>query len=165
MKLYVKQKVFSWVDRFYIKDEEGVDRYYVEGQLFSWGKKLRVYDMANQEIAFIQQKVFSFLPKFYVFKSDVQIAEIVKEFTFFKPRYSIVGLNWTIIGDFWSHEYQINENDQPIVRISKHWFTWGDSYELDILNDKDVDLALAVVLAIDAVMSAGRNAASHTSHQ
>ena len=52
MKLYMKQKVFSWRDRFYIKDEYEEDRYYVEGELFSWGKKLHVYDMTGAEVAF-----------------------------------------------------------------------------------------------------------------
>jgi uncharacterized protein YxjI len=45
MKLYIKQKVFSWADRFTVKDENGADRYFVEGEMFSWGKKLHVYDM------------------------------------------------------------------------------------------------------------------------
>jgi len=45
MKLYLKQKVFSWRDRFFAKDESGNDRYAVEGEIISWGKKLRVYDM------------------------------------------------------------------------------------------------------------------------
>ena len=45
MKLYIKQKVFSWGDKFTVKDSNGEDRYYVEGEIFSWGKKLHVYDM------------------------------------------------------------------------------------------------------------------------
>ena len=49
MTLYMKQKVFSWSDRFTIKDELGNDRYYVEGELFSWGHKLHVFDIDNQE--------------------------------------------------------------------------------------------------------------------
>ena len=44
MKLCIRQKVFSWVDRFTVFDENGADKYYVEGELFSWGKKLRVTD-------------------------------------------------------------------------------------------------------------------------
>lgn len=86
MKLYIKQKVFSWVDRFTIKDENGRDRYYVEGELFSWGKKLHVYSMDGNEAAFIQQKVWSFLPRYFVFVGGEQVAEIVKEFTFLRPR-------------------------------------------------------------------------------
>ena len=37
MKLYIKQKVFSWVDRFTVFDETGADKFYVEGEFFSWG--------------------------------------------------------------------------------------------------------------------------------
>ena len=56
MKLYIKQKVFSWKDKFFVKDEFGNDRYYVEGELFSLGKKLHIYDMNGNELAFIHQK-------------------------------------------------------------------------------------------------------------
>ena len=49
MKLYIKQKVFSWGDKFTVKDVNGEDRYYVEGEIFSWGKKLHVYDMRGNE--------------------------------------------------------------------------------------------------------------------
>lgn len=160
MKLYMKQKVFSWRDRFYIKDENETDRYYVEGELFSWGKKLHVYDMNGTEVAFIQQKVLSFLPKFYVYTEGEMIAEIVKEFTFFKPRYSIMGLDWDVAGDFWSHEYEILERNSPVVSIHKEWFRWGDSYVIDIEEGRNEIHALAVVLAIDAVMAAQSNAAA-----
>lgn len=83
MKLYIKQKVFSWGDKFTVKDVNGEDRYFVEGEIFSWGKKLHVYDMCGNEVAFIQQKLFSFLPRYFVYVGDAQVAEIVKEFTFF----------------------------------------------------------------------------------
>ena len=71
MKLYIKQKVFSWGDKFTVKDVNGEDRYFVEGEIFSWGKKLHVYDMCGNEVAFIQQKLFSFLPRYFVYVGDV----------------------------------------------------------------------------------------------
>ena len=153
MKLYIKQKVFTWGDKFTVKDINGNDRYYVEGEVFSWGKKLHVYDMNGNEAAFIQQKVFSFLPRYFVYVGDEQVAEIVKEFSFLFPRYSIQGLGWDIEGRFMAHDYEITQNGRPIVTISKEWMTWGDSYELDIADPKDEIVALAVVLTIDAVMA------------
>ena len=153
MKLYIKQKVFTWGDKFTVKDINGNDRYYVEGEVFSWGKKLHVYDMNGNEAAFIQQKVFSFLPRYFVYVGDDQVAEIVKEFSFLFPRYSIEGLGWDIEGRFMAHDYEITQNGRPIVTISKEWMTWGDSYELDIADPKDEIVALAVVLTIDAVMA------------
>ena len=163
MKLYIKQKVFSWADRFTVWDENGLDRYHVEGELFSWGKKLHVYDVYGSEAAFIQQKVWSFLPRFHVFIGQQQIAEIVKEFTLLRPKYRIEGLDWDINGNFWAHDYEINCGGRSIVSIRKEWFTWGDCYELDIANPDDEICALAVVMSIDCVMASSAAAASAAS--
>lgn len=157
MKLYIQQKVFSWRDRFYVKDENQNDKYYVEGELFSWGKKLHIYDWNNREVAFIKQEIFSFLPRFYVLVNGNEVAEIVKEFTFFFPKYRIDGLGWEINGDFFDHDYEITKSGMPIVTINKEWFTWGDCYELNISGQADEIIALAVVLAIDCVIDAQRN--------
>lgn len=128
--------------------------------MFSWGKKLHVTDLGGNEVAFIQQKVFSFLPRYFVYVGGEEIAEIVKEFSILRPKYSIEGLGWDINGDFWSHNYMISKNGNPIVTISKEWMTWGDSYELDIADPDDETVALAVVLTIDCVMAAQAAAAA-----
>lgn len=160
MKLYMREKVFSWTERFTIRDENGADRYYVEGELFSWGKKLHVYGMDGAEAALIQQKVWSLLPKYHVFVGGEQIAEIVKEFTFLFPRYRIDGLGWKIEGRFMKHDYQITCHDQPIMTLHKEWTTWGDCYELDISDPRDEIVAMAVALAIDCDIEAAAAAAS-----
>jgi len=160
MKLYIKQKVFSWGDKFTVKDENGFDKYIVEGEVFSWGKKLHVYDMTGYEVAFIKQEVWSWMPRFYVFCGDEQVAEIKKEFTFLFPKYNIEGLGWEISGSFMAHDYEITKGGYPIVTIRKEWMTWGDSYELNISNPQDEIVALAVVLTIDCVMDSQSSAAS-----
>lgn len=160
MKLYIKQKVFSWGDKFTVKDQMGNDRYYVEGEIFSWGKKLHVYDMNGREAAFIKQKVWSWMPKYEVYVGERLIAEIRKEFSFFFPKYAIDGLGWEIDGSFWEHNYEITKAGYPIVTIRKEWMTWGDSYELNISNPKDEIIALAVVLTIDCVKASQSAAAS-----
>ena len=151
MKLYIREKVFSWGDKFTVKDAYGNDKYIVEGEVFSSGKKLHVYDRNGREVAFIRQEVWSWLPKYYVFCNDRQVAEIKKEFTLFFQKYSIAGLGWEINGSFMAHDYEITQGGSTIVRISKEWMTWGDSYELDIANPADELVALAVVLTIDCV--------------
>lgn len=157
MKLYIKEKVFSWNEQFTVKDENGWDKYFVEGELFSWGKKLHLNDIHGQEVAFIQQKLFTWMPRFTVSVQGREIAEIRKEFTLFFERYVIDGLGWEIEGSVWEHEYEIRRNGQTIVTISKEWFTWGDSYELNILDPADEIVALAVVLTIDCVREAASN--------
>lgn len=161
MKLYIKQKVFSWGDKFTVKNAHGEDKYYVEGEIFSWGKKLHVYDMHNREVAFIKQEVWSFLPKYYVYVGDREVAQIVKEFTFLFPKYRIDGLGWEIDGSFWEHDYEITQYGAPIVSIHKEWMTWGDCYELDISDQANEIIALAVVLTIDCVKAAQAHASSN----
>ena len=151
MKLYIKQKVFSWGDQFTVKDETGADHYIVEGEIFTWGKKLHVYDMERNEVAFIRQEIFSFLPRYFVYCNGQEVAEIKKEFSFVFPRYSIAGLGWEIEGKFMAHDYQILNGSRPIVTIRKEWMTWGDTYELNITDPADEIVALAVVLTIDCV--------------
>ena len=45
MKLYIKQKVFSWGAKFNITDENGEERYSVAGEVFTLAKKLHIYDL------------------------------------------------------------------------------------------------------------------------
>ena len=157
MKLYIKEKVFSWNERFSVKDENGWDKYFVEGEFLSLGKKLHLLNVHGEEVAFIQQKLFTLMPRFTVSVAGRQIAEIRKEFTLFFQRYVIDGLGWEVEGSVLEHRYEIRRHGRPIVLISKEWFTWGDSYVLDILDPADELLALAVVLTIDCVAEMGNN--------
>lgn len=149
MKFYIRQKVFSWKDKFTVKDFDGRDVYQVEGEFFSFGKKLHIYDMSGNEVAFIQQKVLSFLPRYYVYVGDNQVAEILKKFTFLRPKYEVHGLNWQVEGDFFAHNYVITDGNSMVVEINKEWMTWGDCYELNIAPNANEIIALATVLAID----------------
>lgn len=159
MKLYMKQKVFSLNDKFTIKDEEGNDKYKVEGEIFTLGKKLHVYNMEEREIAFIEQKLMTFMPKFFVYVNGEKIIEIVKKFTFLKPKYEIIGKDWITTGDIWGHEYTISNANSgfQIANIKKEWMTWGDSYLIDIADDQDETAVMAVILGIDAAVASQNN--------
>ena len=158
MRLYIKEKVFSWGGKFTVKDEAGRDRVVVEGEILPWGKKLHVYDMTGREAAFIKQEVWSWMPRYYVFCGGRQVAEIRKKFTFFFPQYSIDGLGWEINGSFMAHDYEITKAGRTIVTISKEWMTWGDSYELNIANPADEIVALAGGRTIDCVTESNSGA-------
>jgi len=153
MTLYMKQQIFSWSDRFTIKDELGNDRYFVEGELFSWGHKLHVFDAHNREVAFIKQELFVFLPQFEVFVNGSLAVTVKRELSLFTPKYSLEGTDWTVEGDFWQHRYEITGPQGNVASIAKALFTWGDSYQIDISGDADELLVLATVLAIDCVVA------------
>ena len=95
------------------------------------------------------------MPKFFVYVKGEKIAEIHKKFSFLKPKYEIVGKNWVTNGDLLAHEYNITDMDSgnQIASIHKEWMTWGDSYMLDIEDEKHEISIMALILAIDAVMA------------
>lgn len=158
MKLYIKQKVFSWRDKFTVKDCYGNDRFFVESELFSWGKKLHIYDANGKEVVFISEKLLSFLHRYSININGYEIAEVVRRFTFFFPKYSIENLGWEIDGSFWEHDYVIkNIYGTPVASIRKEWMTWGDSYELDVYEEDQLLAALAVVIIIDCVTASNNN--------
>lgn len=161
MKLYIRQKVFSWKDKFTVKDEYGEDKYYVTGKLLTFGKKLTVTDRLGMEVAFVHQKVLSLLPRFFVDVNGRTVAEIVKKFTLLKPEYAVKGPDWTVEGTITAHDYEIfDAAGSRVVSIHKKWMSWGDAFELDIAPGADVAVTLGVVLAIDAVMDAASSAAA-----
>ena len=160
VKLYLKQKVFSWKTRFSVKDAQERDCFFVEGEMFSLGKRLHIYDAAGAEAALLQQKAFSFLPRFTVFVGGEPVATIVKELTFLRSKYRIEGLDWQIDGDFWEHEYEITSKGLPVANVHKEWLSWGDSYAIEIAHPEDTISALSVVLAIDCVLAQQAAAAS-----
>ena len=159
-KLYIKQKVFSWKDRFSVFNEWGEDVYRVEGELISLGKKLHVCDMADREVAFIHQKVLSFLPRYFISRNGEDVAEVVKKLTFLKAKYEIPAFGWTVQGNFTAHEYTISSEAGVVAAISKKWFSWGNTYEIDSAPGFDPLNVLCVVLIIDAVLASQDAAAA-----
>ena len=152
MKLFLKQKIFSFKERFYIYDEWGNEKYYVEGELLSLGKRLHVYSAAGDELAFIKQKLFTFTPKYKIFIGGSEFAEVVKHFTLFKQHYSVIGIDWQVMGDFLDHEYEIYDTILPIAKVTKEWLSWADTYSIDIASGVNELEALCVVLVIDAAL-------------
>jgi uncharacterized protein YxjI len=157
MKLFMKQKVFSIGDKYTIKDELENDRFQVKGEVFSIGHRLHIFDMNGNEVAYVQQKVFSFMPKYFIYINGVEVAQIAKEFTLFKQSYRIEGTSMSLQGDVFQHNYSLTDKNNIIMNVTKAWFSWGDSFLLDIYDDTRELLCLCVVLALDSVIDRERN--------
>ncbi len=149
MKLLIEERIFSWKDRFSVRDEGGRDRYYVEGELLSWGKKLRISDLLGREVAYVEELLFSFKPRYRICADGRIIGEVVRQFSFFLPHYTVEGGDWHVEGDFSAHEYAVLQGDTTVANIRRSYAPFGDCYELDLSDPTDELSALALVLAID----------------
>ena len=80
MKMYFKQRLFSWFDCYDIYDEDGHTLYRVEGQL-SWGHCLKIFDTSDQEVGRVEEKLFRLLPKFEMYAGIEYIGCIARDFS------------------------------------------------------------------------------------
>ena len=156
MKLYIKQKVFSFVDNFTIKNEDGADAYSAVGEFFTLGKKLNIYEgiktNTSTPAARIEQRLMSFTTRFGIIVRGNHVTDMVRKITLFSNDYRLEGLPWHLDGDFFAHEYSLMDGRNTIMQLSRKWFTWGDSYELDISDNQDPLLCLSIALAVDCCM-------------
>lgn len=150
MKLYFKQRLFSWFDSYDIYDETGNTVYIVKGQI-AWGHLLKIMDPSGREIGAVREKILTFLPRFELYAGNSFIGTLKKEFTFFRPRFSIDCNGWYVEGGFMEWDYVIHDQSGRVVAtISKELFHWTDHYVMDIANPGDSLLVLMFVLSMDA---------------
>lgn len=150
-QLYIKQKALSLSGKFTVKDQQENDVYYVEGSFMQIPKTFSIMNMARDEVALITKKTFSFRPKFFVEVNGKEQLTIKKEFSVFKARYTIEGTGIEIRGNWWDMDFQILQHGEVIGQVNKEWFSWGDSYKVEILDEEMQEVVIAIVVAIDCV--------------
>ena len=154
MRYQLKQKIWSWGNDFQINDSNGDPIFRVDGHVFSWGDKLSFQDMQGNELAFISQKLLTFMPKYELYRNGELFAEIIKEFTWFKSQFTldVPGPNdYEIEGSFWEYEYKFNRSGRNVASVSRAYWSWSDTYGVDIIDGEDDIAILATVVIIDLV--------------
>ncbi|WP_152656095.1 LURP-one-related/scramblase family protein [Oceanobacillus sp. CFH 90083] len=159
--LYIKQKVFSLSEKFTVKDQQEKDAYYVEGSFMRIPKTFSIKNIQGEEVALITKKPISFLPKFFVTVHGQEALTIKKKPSFFKARYTIDATSIEVHGNWWDMNFQVYQQGELAGKVSKEWFTWGDSYKVQALKEEIETSLIALVVAIDCV-KADQSAASAT---
>jgi uncharacterized protein YxjI len=144
-----------------IKDEEDRNVYSVSGQLFSFGHKLSFCDMSSRELVFIKQRLMTFSPTYEIYLNGQLYAIIKKElFTFFKCRFNIEvigGIPLEVEGDFLDHEYDILMQGSSVARVSKKWFSFSDTYGIEVAPGQNDLIILSLAVAIDLMCHDNKN--------
>ena len=153
MRYVLKQKLFSWGDDFYIRDEDGRDVYFVDGKAFSIGDQLAFRDPAGTELASIKQKIFNWSPTYEIWRGG-RLAAVVKRelFSFLRHRFTVDVPgpdDLEAAGDLMDHEYELRRGDRAVAVVSKRWFSWTDTYGVDVADGEDDVLILASAVVID----------------
>jgi len=155
MRYQMKQKLFSFGDDFTIKDDAGNDRFFVDGRAFSIGDKLSFQDMNGNELAFIRQKLLAWGPTYEIEVHGRLVAVVKKKlFTLLRCKFTVDvpgPEDLEAQGRFLDHEYVIERQGREVAQVSKRWFSWTDTYGVDIVSGEDDVLILATAVVIDMV--------------
>jgi uncharacterized protein YxjI len=153
MRYVMRQKLFSWGDDFTIKTEDGRDVFLVDGKAFSLGNQLSFQDMQGNELAFIRQKLLSWGPT-YEITTGGELKAVVK-----KAIFTLVNCRFTVDvpgpndleakGNFTDHEYRFERTAKTVATVSKRWFSWTDTYGVEVAQGEDDILILASTVVID----------------
>ncbi|MBN8193368.1 LURP-one-related family protein [Bacillus sp. NTK074B] len=159
-QLYIKQKVFSLSEKFTVKDQDERDIYYVEGSLMKVPKTFSIMNQDREKVALITKKVLSFLPTFFVEVNGEEVVTIKKELSFLKAKYSINAAGIEVEGNWMDMDFQVLHKGRVVGEVGKEWFSWGDSYRVQILEEEMESVILALVIAIDCVKADQANTAT-----
>lgn len=154
MRYKIRQKIFSFGDKFTIQDEYDNDRFQVKGEVFTIGNKLHLLDMSGMELVYIEKKVFSFLPKYYIHINGNLAAIIKKEITFFRSKFDIESTNgnYKVEGDITAHDFSVSNNGRVCAYVNKKWLSMSDTYMVDVDDSENQAFMLAIVIVIDQVL-------------
>ena len=155
MRYVMRQKLLSLADNFTIKNEQEQDVFLVKGKLFSFGDKLSFQDLAGNELVFIDQRLLNWSPTYELWKQGELLAVVKRElFSFIHHRFTVdvPGPNdLEAEGDFLDHEYTISRGGSVVATVSKRWFSWTDTYGVEVADGEDDVLLLATAVVVDMV--------------
>ena len=76
---------------------------------------------------------------------------VQKEFTFFKPKFVVDFNGWSVQGNVWEWDYEIqDQTGRAVALVNKEVFSLADTYVMEIDRPENALYVLMLVLAIDA---------------
>jgi uncharacterized protein YxjI len=154
MRYAMKQKLFCLGDDYRILDQDGRDVYLVDGKAFVVLRKRLVFlDMAGTELAEIRQRLLTWGPSYDIIRGGHVVATVSKHlFTlmFCKFTVDVPGPDdLEASGSLFDYEYSFQRHGRVVATVSKAYFSWTDSYGVDIAKGEDDVLILASCVVID----------------
>jgi uncharacterized protein YxjI len=156
MRYVMKQKFWSLGGRYAITNEDGQDVLVIEGRL-GFGDSLGICDPLGVEVARIERGFMS--SGYKVFRNGDLTAIVRRKLALFRTELRVElteRLEELVVeGDFSGHEYVLRRDGEPVAVVSKAWFTWADSYGIDVIDFDDTVLILACAVVIDLMQEGG----------
>jgi uncharacterized protein YxjI len=54
-------------------------------------------------------------------------------------------------GDFTGHQFSIILDGSEVASLKKKWISWGDTYEVTVIDESKAEFFLALVILLDSI--------------
>ena len=159
MRYLLKQRLFSFGDDFTIKDESGNAVFQVDGKAFTiLREKLAFEDMQGQELAFIRERIIALTPSYEILRHGEVVAVVKKDLiNLFRCGFTVDVPGPDDLeaqGSLLDHEYTFTRGSRTVATVSKRWFSFTDTYGVELESSEDPVLILASTVIIDMICHA-----------
>ena len=135
--------------------------FFVDGKVFTIRNRLVFENMEGHELAVIQKKLLSWGPTYEIYRNG-HLAAVVKKhlFTLFRCKFTVDVPGPDDLeaqGNFLDYEYTFRRGEREVGQVSKRWFSWTDTYGVEISDGEDDVLVLASAAVVDQICHEDKN--------
>ncbi len=149
----LRQRLLAIGDDFDISDANGVAVYKVDGRMFRLRQTWVIETLDGREAITVRRKLIAVRKTAQLLRDGEVIATIRKALIApLRDTFMIdleAGGELEAKGNVLDQEYAISRDGTAVAQVSKRWFTIRDTYGVDIADGEDVELMLAIAVAID----------------
>ena len=152
-KFRMREKMMSIGDDYWIEDDEGNRLFKVNGKALRLRDTFILEDAGGNEVSKIQEKKLTVRDRMTIEWGDTK-ATVRKRLLGIRDHYIIDvdgGEDLKAHGNVVDHEYEIEQDGDTVAKVSKKWFRVRDSYGVQLAQDQDVPLILAITVCVDAM--------------
>ena len=152
----MRQKLVSIGDDYWVEDDEGQRVYKINGKAMRVRDTLILEDPDGHELFKIQEKKLRIRDTMEIEDgSGHPVAKVKKALiTPLRERFEVGienGEDLEVKGNIVDHEYKIERGGDKVAEVSKKWFRVADTYGVEVAQDQDPALILAVAAVVDTM--------------
>jgi uncharacterized protein YxjI len=149
----MREKIMAIGDDYWIEDDDGNKVYKVNGKAARLRETFILEDANGAELSKIQEKKLTVRDKMTIERGGTK-ATVRKRLVGIRDHFIIDvegGEDLKAHGNVVDHEYEIERDGDTVAKVSKKWFRVRDSYGVQLAQDQDVPLILAITVCVDAM--------------
>lgn len=149
MKLFIREKLVSMHNRYFIYNEQEEQVYELVSECLSIKNKTRLLDMSGNELLYVEQELFHLKPVYLLYINGNHVGTVKKVNFIGRPKYEVSELSYHVQGDLFSTSFEITDaNGNLIASATRKLISIGDKYQLEILDEKNYIYILGILITI-----------------